>query len=75
MSRVCFVFVIFCFTAILVFAVYLRSANDRVYYELCTSRSMQNQLKQQLGTKQLIVEGMINPAAVSQRFERLNTND
>ncbi|MGD2093762.1 MAG: hypothetical protein PVH77_02020 [Phycisphaerales bacterium] len=75
MSRVCFVFVIFCFTAVLVFAVYLRSANDRVFYELCTSRAMQNRLKQELGTKQLIVEGMINPAAVSQRFERLNTND
>jgi hypothetical protein len=75
MSRVFFVFVIFCFTAILVFAVYLRSANDRIYYELCTGRSRQNRLKQELGTKQLIVEGMINPAAVSQRFDRLDIND
>jgi len=75
MSRICFIFVIFCLTAILVFAVYLRSANDRVFYELCTCRAKQGRLKQELGTKQLIVEGLINPAAVSQRFDQLSTND
>ena len=75
MSRICFVFIAFCFTAVLVFAVYLRSANNRIFYELCACRAQQNQLKQELGTKQLLLEGLINPAAVSQRFEKLNTND
>ena len=75
MSRLYFVFVVFCFTAILIFAVYLRSANDRIFYKLCVCRSEQGRLKQELGTKQLLLEGFINPAAVSQRFGSLNTSD
>ncbi len=75
MSRLYFVFVVFYFTAVLVFAVYLRSANNRIFYELCTCRVEQSRLKQELGTKQLLLEGLINPAAVSQRFDELNTND
>ena len=75
MSRLYFVFVVFCFTAVLIFAVYLRNANNRIFYELCACRSEQSRLKQELGTKQLLLEGMINPAAVSQRFDELNSND
>jgi len=75
MSRLYFVFVVFCFTAVLVFAVYLRSANNQIFYELCACRVEQSRLKQELGTKQLLLEGLINPAAVSQRFDELNTND
>jgi len=74
-SRFHFVFVVFCFTAVLIFAVYLRNANNRIFYELCTCRSEQSRLKQELGTKQLLLEGLINPAAVLQRFDELNTND
>lgn len=75
MSRFSFVFVVFCLTAVLIFAVYLRSANDGIFYELCSCRAEQNQLRQELGTKQLLLEGLINPAAVSQRFGQLDTND
>ncbi len=75
MSRLYFVFVVFCFTAVLIFAVYLRSANNHIFYKLCACRSEQGRLKQELGAKQLQLEGLINPAAVSQRFEVLNTND
>ncbi len=70
-----FVFVVFYFTAILILAVYLRSANDRIFYELCTYRGEQSRLKQKLGTKQLLLEGLINPAAISQRLDELNSND
>jgi len=75
MSRLYFVFVVFCFTAVLIFAVYLRNANNRIFNELCVCRGEQSRLKQELGTKQLLLEGIINPAAVSQRFDELNTND
>jgi hypothetical protein len=75
MSRLYFVFVVFFFTAVLIFAVYLRSANNHIFYELCACRSEQGQLKQELGTKQLLLEGFINPAAVSQRFGSLNTSE
>ncbi|MHC4172196.1 MAG: hypothetical protein ACYTBX_09835 [Planctomycetota bacterium] len=70
-----FVFVVFYFTAILILAVYLRSANNRIFYELCTYRGEQGRLKQKLGTKQLLLEGLINPAAISQRLDELNSND
>jgi len=75
MSRFYLVFAVFCFTAVLIFAVYLRSANNRIFYELCTFRVEQSRLKQELGSKQLLLEGLINPAAVLQRFGKLNTND
>ena len=75
MSRLYFVFVVFCFTAVLIFAVYLRNANNRIFNELCACRVEQSRLEQELGTKQLLLEGIINPAAVSQRFDKLNTND
>jgi len=50
MSLFRFIFAVFCFTAILVFAVYLRSANHRIFYKLCTHRAEQSRLKQQLAT-------------------------
>jgi hypothetical protein len=75
MSRLYFVFVVFCFTAVLIFAVYLRSANNHIFYKLSVCRNEQGRLKQELGTKQLLLEGFINPAAVSQRFDSLNTSE
>lgn len=68
-SRFCFGFVIFFFTAVLILTVALRSANNRVFYKLCTVRAKQSRLKQQLWQKQLQLENLINPAAVSQRLD------
>jgi hypothetical protein len=67
-SRYHLVFVVFCLTAVLIFAVYLRSANNRIFFDLCTCRAEQSRLK-------LLLEGLINPAALSRRFDELNTND
>ena len=66
--RFCFVFVVFYFTAILLFTVYLRSADNRIFYKLCTIGVEQNRLKQELWQKQLQLEILINPAAVSERL-------
>jgi len=63
-----FVFVVFYFSAILLFAVYLRSAEDRAFYKLCTEKAEQSRLKQELWRKQLQVETLINPAALSQKL-------
>jgi len=63
--RLRFIFAVFCFSSVLIFAVYLRSANNRIFYRLCTYKAEQNRLKQQLGNKQLQLESLINPAAVS----------
>ncbi len=63
-----FVFVVFYFTAVLIFAVYLRSANNRIFNKLCAIDNEQERLEQQLRQKQLQLENLINPAAVSQRL-------
>ncbi len=68
--RLCFV--VFFFTVLLIIAVSLRNANNRIIYELCVYRSEVNQLKQELGVKQLRFEGLINPAAIQARLEKLD---
>ena len=75
MSRFRFVFVVFYFTSILILAVYLRNANNRIFYELCTLKVEQSRLKQELGTKQLQLEGLINPAEVSRHINELDTDN
>ncbi len=75
MSQFRFVFVVFCFTAVLIFAVNLRSTNDRIFYECCACNADMSRLKQELGTKQLLLEGLINPAAISQRVNESNTDN
>ncbi len=67
--RLRFCFVIFYFTAVLILTVCLRSANNRIFYKLRTIDAEQGQLKQQLWQKQLQLESLINPAAVSERLE------
>jgi len=67
-SRFRFVFVVFCLTAFLIFTVYLRSADNRIFYKICKLNTEQNRLKQQLWQKQLHLENLINPAAVSQHL-------
>jgi hypothetical protein len=68
-SRFCSVFVVFYFTAVLILAVYLRSANNRICYELCKISAEQGRLKQQLWEKQLQLESLLNPATVSERLD------
>jgi len=70
--RFCFVFAVFYFTAVLVFAVIVRSAENRIFYRLCTVNARQGQMKQQMWQKQLQLESLINPASVSRRLEHLS---
>jgi len=62
------VFVIFCLVAVLIFTVYLRNAENRIFYKLCLISVEQEHLKQKLWQKQLQIENMINPAAVSEKL-------
>ncbi len=63
-----FIYVVLFFTAVLIFAVYIRNVNNRVFYQLYTLEMEQSWLVQELTEKQLEVESMINPAAVSERM-------
>ncbi|NOR66365.1 MAG: hypothetical protein GQ528_03305 [Woeseiaceae bacterium] len=75
MSQFRFVLVVFYFTAVLIFAVYLRGANNHVFYKLSRYNAQQNQLKQRLGIKQLQLESLINPSALSKRLEELDAGE
>ena len=68
MSHFRYVFVVFCLTAALITAVYLRSVNNRLFYQLCLCNAERDRLKQDLGAKQLRLESLINPASLSQRL-------
>ena len=74
MLRSRFVFIVFYLTAVMVFAVYLRGANNRTFYDIWQCRSEQTRLIQELGTKQLLLEKLINPAAISQRYDQPDAN-
>jgi len=67
-----FFFVVLWCTAVLIFTVYLRSADNRIFYRYCTITAEQNRLKQELCNKQLQVENLINPAALSHRINTKN---
>ena len=70
-----FVFAAFYVTAVLIFAVYLRGANDRVFYKLYRHKVEQSRLKQEIVNKQLLLENLINPAAVSDRLSGEQKSD
>ena len=70
MSRFRFVFAIFWLTGTSILAVYLRNANNRIFYELSMQTDKQRQLNKELADKQLRLERLINPSAVSERIER-----
>jgi hypothetical protein len=53
----------------------LRTASDRTFYRLCLVHTQRSRLKQQLGKKQLQVEAMINPAAVSRSLDDKEQNN
>jgi len=67
--RFYFVLIIFYLAAVLIAAVYLRSANNRIFYKLSAYQSEQNRMKQQLWQKQLQLEGLLNPASISKQLE------
>ena len=69
-SRIYLVIVIFCLTALLVFTVYLRSANNRLFFQYYQCRAEQKRLTQQLGNKQIQVEGLISPASVWKSLDK-----
>jgi hypothetical protein len=54
----------------LIFTAYLRGINNRIFYQFYQCRLVENRLKQQLGNKQIQVEGIINPASVWKSLDR-----
>ncbi len=60
-----FVCVVLCFTALLMLTVYLRTEESRIIYQVCVVNAEQDRQRQLLWQKQIMVENLTNPAAVS----------
>jgi hypothetical protein len=69
MTQFRFTYVIIVLTAILVYTVHVRTMSSRVFHKLETATIKQARLNQTLRQKQLAIESLINPAAISERLE------
>ncbi len=70
MSRSRLIFVVFHLTIVLIGAVHLRVSASRVFYRWRRALFVQNNLKLQLGDKQLKLEHLLNPSVISERIEK-----
>jgi len=70
MSRGRLIFIVFYLTALLTTAVGFRSTSSRIFNKFSTAMVTQNRLRQQLWQKQLELEGLTGPHAISERMEQ-----
>ena len=70
MSRSRLIFVVFHLTIVLIGAVHLRVSASRVFYQWRRVQVAQDNLKLQLGDKQLKLEHLLNPSVISERIEK-----
>ncbi len=70
MVRLRFIVTILTISVVLILAVYLRNSGDRLYNQIESEQRRQNRLKLQLRQKQLRLEGLINPARLSESLSK-----
>ena len=75
MSRSRLIFVVFLLTIVLIGAVHLRISARRVFYRWRRAQVARNNLKLQLGDKQLKLEHLLNPSVISERIEKEHDPD
>jgi hypothetical protein len=73
MSRSRLVFIVFYLTAILIATVHLRTVSSRIFYRFRAAVVARDRIKQQLWQKQLQLESLINPSAISEYIEQGET--
>jgi len=71
-SQLRFIFIVFYLTAVLIFTVRLRTDRSRIFYRLHTVQRKDSQLKQNLWQRQLRLESLISPTAMSRRLNNQN---
>jgi hypothetical protein len=70
MSRSRLVFIVFYLTAILIATVHLRTVSSRLFYRFRTAVVARDRIKSQLWQKQIQLESLINPSAISEYIEQ-----
>ena len=74
MTQFRFIYLVFLLTAALVFAVHVRSTSSRAFYKFRIAHLKQTRLNQNLRQEQLLMESLVNPAAISERLEQINSS-
>ncbi|RKY11898.1 MAG: hypothetical protein DRP65_02905 [Planctomycetota bacterium] len=69
MSRARLIFIVFYLTTLLIAAAGLRISASRLFYKFNKAVVTQNRLRQTLWQKQLELQNLTNPHAVSERME------
>lgn len=67
-SRSRMICVVFYVTAVLIGTVYLRTASSKVFHQARQGQVEQRQLVEILRKKQLELDGLVNPAAISEQI-------
>ncbi|HPD47903.1 MAG TPA: hypothetical protein P5279_14850 [Anaerohalosphaeraceae bacterium] len=70
MSRARLIFIIFFLTAVLIGTVHLRVSASRVFFRCRKAIVEQDNLRLQLGRKQLALEELLNPSIISEHIKK-----
>ncbi|OHB59004.1 MAG: hypothetical protein A2Y12_19735 [Planctomycetes bacterium GWF2_42_9] len=70
-----FTYVVIALTAVLVFTVHIRTTSSRVFYKLGAANIKQTRFNQTLRQKQLDMERLISPAAISEKLRKNSSQE
>jgi hypothetical protein len=59
-------YAVLCITAVLIYAAHLRGSRQQVFYKIRQAEKREEAVKWSLRQKQIELEGLVNPASVSQ---------
>ena len=65
-----FTYVVIALTAVLVFTVHTRTTSSRIFYKVGAAHLKQTRLNQTLRQKQLDLESLISPSAISEKLHK-----
>jgi hypothetical protein len=63
-------YAVLCITAVLIYAAHLRGSRGQVFYKIRIAQGQETRIKQSLWQKQIELEGLVNPASVSEHTTR-----
>ncbi len=63
-------YAVLCITAVLIYAAHLRGSMGQVFYKIRLAQKQDESIRWSLRQKQIEIEGLVNPASVSQYSER-----
>jgi hypothetical protein len=59
-------YAVLCITAAFIYAAYLRGSGGQIFFKIRVAQKQESRIKQSLWQKQIELEGLVNPASVSE---------